>query len=382
MPRSRVTCGKICATHFRGCDSQSETGVTIRQIPTAKNQRYLPLTRRDFLGRIESAARRRCSRPRGQRVGTGARERPIQAADVVVLNPATRVPLSFIIDDSTCLVNLNRFAMPQFDTAFGGQEQGLRARLARSWPRGDPRQPSCASSASGAPSTGSRANTRSSRTRPASGGSIASCPGWTPARARRQHRACAHADVPIWDIHPEMVTHTRVIDTKTGHPYRRSSTRFMENSEWTTDGRADEIAAYHRLRAAHPAEHRAALRGRHHARRIRRPGAPAVVASRRCRPCGTSTRGDPSLLPACCRTAAPRASRRASSTRRISTAPIRVASSASSRCTGDWTGGWDNTPPGGVDRFITADLQGGSHGRCDRARRAGGDAVRTGPGIY
>ena len=28
-------------------------------------------------------------------------------------------------------------------------------------------------------------------------------------------------------------------------------------------------------------------------------------------------------------------------------------------CTGDWTGGWDNTPPGGADLFITADLKSG-----------------------
>jgi hypothetical protein len=28
-------------------------------------------------------------------------------------------------------------------------------------------------------------------------------------------------------------------------------------------------------------------------------------------------------------------------------------------CTGDWTGGWDNTPPTGVDKFITEDLQSG-----------------------
>jgi hypothetical protein len=28
-------------------------------------------------------------------------------------------------------------------------------------------------------------------------------------------------------------------------------------------------------------------------------------------------------------------------------------------CTDDWTGGWDNTPPGGADKFITADLQSG-----------------------
>jgi len=28
-------------------------------------------------------------------------------------------------------------------------------------------------------------------------------------------------------------------------------------------------------------------------------------------------------------------------------------------CTGDWTGGWDNTPPVGADAFITKDLQTG-----------------------
>jgi hypothetical protein len=28
-------------------------------------------------------------------------------------------------------------------------------------------------------------------------------------------------------------------------------------------------------------------------------------------------------------------------------------------CTGDWTGGWDNTPPAGADRFISEDLQRG-----------------------
>jgi hypothetical protein len=28
-------------------------------------------------------------------------------------------------------------------------------------------------------------------------------------------------------------------------------------------------------------------------------------------------------------------------------------------CTGDWTGGWDNSEPGGVDKFITEDLKSG-----------------------
>src|SRR5829696_8769428 len=82
------------------------------------------MTRRDFLGCMESAA---AAGALGLTGGLAAGavpqtpgDRPVQAVDVVVLNPATRVPVSLIIDDSTCLVNLNRFAMPQFDEAFGG----------------------------------------------------------------------------------------------------------------------------------------------------------------------------------------------------------------------------------------------------------------------
>ena len=45
-------------------------------------------------------------------------ERAQQDADVVVLNPQNRVPVSLIIDDSTCLVNLAHFGIPQFAEAF------------------------------------------------------------------------------------------------------------------------------------------------------------------------------------------------------------------------------------------------------------------------
>ncbi len=37
---------------------------------------------------------------------------------VEVLNPRGRVPLSFITDDSTCLVNLAHFCIPQFAEVF------------------------------------------------------------------------------------------------------------------------------------------------------------------------------------------------------------------------------------------------------------------------
>ena len=41
-------------------------------------------------------------------------DRPERAAGVTIELPRCRVPLSFIIDDSTCLVNLAHFAIPQF----------------------------------------------------------------------------------------------------------------------------------------------------------------------------------------------------------------------------------------------------------------------------
>src|ERR1051326_7431332 len=62
-----------------------------------------------------------------------AGERPKRAAGVTVLNPRARVPVGLIIDDSTCLVNLNRFAMPQFNEAFGGGNATYH-RNWREWP--------------------------------------------------------------------------------------------------------------------------------------------------------------------------------------------------------------------------------------------------------
>ncbi len=40
-------------------------------------------------------------------------QRPARAMGVEVLNPRNRVPVSLIIDDSTCLVNLAHFCIPQ-----------------------------------------------------------------------------------------------------------------------------------------------------------------------------------------------------------------------------------------------------------------------------
>ncbi|NCF86085.1 MAG: hypothetical protein GWQ08_11225, partial [Verrucomicrobiaceae bacterium] len=50
-------------------------------------------------------------------------DRPTQSSKIQVINPRDRVPVGLIIDDSTCLVNLNRFAMPQFNAAWGGKNK-------------------------------------------------------------------------------------------------------------------------------------------------------------------------------------------------------------------------------------------------------------------
>src|SRR6478672_5317482 len=44
--------------------------------------------------------------------------RPGRPEGVEVLNPRGRVPVSLIVDDSTCLVNLAHFAIPAFAEVF------------------------------------------------------------------------------------------------------------------------------------------------------------------------------------------------------------------------------------------------------------------------
>ena len=81
----------------------------------------LPATRREFLKHSLSAiaagglamnsaplfAQTRELPPPGDRP-------PPPPEGVKVVNPRGRVPVSFIIDDSTCLVNLAHYAIPQF----------------------------------------------------------------------------------------------------------------------------------------------------------------------------------------------------------------------------------------------------------------------------
>jgi hypothetical protein len=283
-------------------------------------------------------------------------ERPARARDVTGLNPRARVPVGLIIDDSTCLVNLNRFSIPQFDEAFGHGAAAYQ-RNWREWPLEIPDSfvrkfgEWCAEHGvkgkySIVPFPG------------CVGRLDRILPGWTPAELRDSIKLVRELMMPNWDIHPEMVTHTRVIDLKTGHPYEDHSLKFMENWEWTTGRSADEIGEYMAY----------ALRI------LKNIGLPCEGITT---PGGFGNKALPQLAQGTLQAVRsvfgaeiPHYFRHLYDRGNESVAPrVEYASGLDGPdprcvvsiigCTGDWTGGWDNTPPGGVDKFITADLQSG-----------------------
>ena len=283
-------------------------------------------------------------------------DRPARPDGVTILNPRARVPVGLIIDDSTCLVNLNRFAMPQFDTAFAGGSK-VYQRNWREWPHEIP-DAFVRRFAEWCADHGVKGK-YSIVPYPACVGRLDRLlPGWTARELADSLELVRTAITPHFDIHPEMVTHTRVIDTKTGHPYPDHSLKFMENWEWTTGKSADEIADYlsYALRI------------------LKHVGLPCEGVTT---PGGFGNKALPQLAQATFQsvrevfhTEIPHYFRHLYDRGEQSVAPrveyARDLDTPDPRCVvsivgcaGDWTGGWDNTPPGGADKFITADLQAG-----------------------
>jgi len=61
-------------------------------------------------------------------------DRPLHAKGVTVLNPRGRVPVSFIIDDSTCLVNLAHYCIPHFAEVYPDRYKQNWKKLPREIP--------------------------------------------------------------------------------------------------------------------------------------------------------------------------------------------------------------------------------------------------------
>ena len=285
-----------------------------------------------------------------------AGQRPARTDGVTVINPRGRVPVGLIIDDSTCLVNLNRFTMPQFDQAFAGANKTYH-RNWREWPHEIP-DAFVRKFGEWCADAGVKGK-YSIVPYPACVGRLdRMLPGWTQRELADSLELVRSVMMPNWDIHPEMVTHSRVIDTKTGHPFADHSLRFMENWEWTTGRSADEIASYlaYALNI------------------LKNVGLPCEGITT---PGGFGGKALPQLAQASLQSVRdvfnseiPHYFRHLYSEGTESVAPrVEYASGLDGPdpscvvsvigCTGDWTGGWDNTPPGGVDKFISEDGQRG-----------------------
>jgi len=168
-------------------------------------------------------------------------ERPSQDQAVEVLNPLGRVPLSFVIDDSTCLVNMGHYCMPQFAEAHPQREEYQRPW--RTWPREIP-DDFVREFGNWCGEHGMKGK-YSVVPYPALVGWLdRELPGWSRRELVASLDLVRELMLPNWDIHPEMITHTRVIDLKTGRPFEEISSATMENSYPQTKKSVDELAAY------------------------------------------------------------------------------------------------------------------------------------------
>jgi hypothetical protein len=285
--------------------------------------------------------------------GVNPGERPEQRADgVTVLNPRDRVPVSLIIDDSTCLVNLAHFCIPQFHEVFPDRYRQPWKTLPREIPDAFVRKFGQWCREQGVKGKYSVVPY------PACVGWLdRELPGWSKKELSDSLDLVRTLLAPDWDFHPEMVSHTWVIDTKTGRPYEERSDRFMENWRWTDGKSVDQLADYlsYALRILKNAG--IACEG------ITTPGgfgngALPELAQATLESCRDVFRAE-----------IPHYFRHLYTDERSVAPRVEYASGLDGPdprcvvsiigCTGDWFGGWDGLTPGSADRFITEDLQGG-----------------------
>jgi hypothetical protein len=277
---------------------------------------------------------------------------PRPPAGVTVINPRNRVAVSLIIDDSTCLVNLAHFAIPQFHEVFPDQYLQPWKTLPREIPDEFVRR------------FGEWCGARGIKGKysvvpyPACVGWLdRDLPGWSKQELNASLEIVRTLMAPIWDIHPEMVTHTWVIDTKSGRPYSERTADYMENWGWSVGKSADQLGVY--LSYALKVLKNAGLSREG----ITTPG-------------GFGDRALPQLaqgvLHACrdvFQAEIPHYFRHIFTDQQSVAPRIEYASGLNGPnpkcvvsiigCTGDWFGGWDGLTAGSVDQFITADLKGG-----------------------
>ena len=299
---------------------------------------------------------------------------PARPDGVEVLNPLGRVPVGLIIDDSTCLVNLAHFAIPQFAEVFPTEYRQNWKELPREIPDAFVRK------------FGTWCHEHGIKGKysivpyPACVGWLdRELPGWSRPEVSASIDLVRSLMAPNFDIHPEMVSHTWVVDTKTGRPFPERSDRFMENWRWTDGKSVDQVADYMAY----------ALRI------LRNVGLPCQGITT---PGGFGNAVLPELAQATLQAVRdvyaaeiPHYFRHLFTDERSVAPRVEYAAGLDGPdprcvvsiigCTGDWFGGWDGLTPGAADQFITRDGQGG---RLPEVIRRGEPTILVGhwPGFY
>lgn len=294
---------------------------------------------------------------------------------VKVVNPRNRVPVSLIIDDSTCLVNMAHFGIPQFAEVFPENYKQDWRKLPREIPDSFVREFGEWSLDNGVKGKYSVVPY------PACTGWVNRfIPGWSKRELEDSLNLIREIILPNWDIHPEMVSHTRVIDIKTGKPFEQATPEFMENWEWSQNKSADELGEYQSY----------ALQI------LKDAGLPCEGITT---PGGYGSRNPENLAISSFQAVRdvygaeiPHYFRDLYTEKNKSVAPRVIFPSGhnSNRsncvvsivgCTGDWFGGWDGLVAGDADKFITEDLQ---KGRMVEVIDSGEPAIMVchWPGIY
>ncbi|MHC4430381.1 MAG: hypothetical protein ACYTBS_00940 [Planctomycetota bacterium] len=333
--------------------------------------------RRDFLQKTAAAALGAGSAMyAAAATGQPKGERPTISSDVTVLNPQNRVPMSFIIDDSTCLVNMAHFGIPHFATAWPDRYKQDWRSLPREIPDSFVREFGQWCREHGVKGKYSIVPY------PACVGWLDRClPGWSQKELDDSLKLVRDFMLDDWDIHREMISHTWVIDTKTGRPYPEQTGHYIENtgSGWSRDKSVDEMADYMAY----------ALRI------LKNVGLPCEGITT---PGGFGSQNRPNLAKGtleACRDVfdaeIPHYFRDLFTDERSVAPLVQYASGLDGDnpkcvvsiigCTGDWFGGWDGLNAGSVDRFITEDLKGG---RLPQVIDKGEPAILVchWPGIY
>ena len=294
---------------------------------------------------------------------------------VEVLNPGNRVPVSFIIDDSTALVNMAYYGIPQFKEVFPDQYK-------QDWKKLPPEIPDDFVREFGewCRSNGVKGKYSMVPYPACTGWLHRFIPGWSSGELKRSLKLVRDFMMPDWDIHPEMISHTRVINTRTGIPYPHATPEYMENWEWSQDKSSDVLANYIAYALNILKEVDLPCEG------VTTPGGfgsqnmdnLAMGTLEACRDVFQTEiphffrdlRTDPeqSVEPELFHVSG------------LDTDDPRCSVSIIG-CTGDWFGGWDGLNPGSADRFITADLQ---KGRMVDVIESGQPALMVchWPGIY